>query len=452
MKDDWDRRAREDASYYVAFGRRRQSPEEFFASAADVLSLLRAEYPRIATGRPLHEARAVEIGCGPGRLLVPLSADFGEIQGFDVSGQMVQLARKNLADHPNARATQCSGSDIPAVADSSVDFVYSYAVFQHIPDREAILNYLRESVRVMLPGGLLVCQVHGLQPGVPDVGAAKPGWSLRACVEEAFSGERPPDDPDTWSGVRFTPEELAAFCTANGLELLAFRGIATQYLWMVARKPVAVSSPTVPAKIARITNAYTSDTVIPRAGVFASATLWVRGLASAVDLNAIHVRVDGTPVRACYVGEPDAGQLRQVNVFLPPGLRTGTIAVELLVDGAPAAPATTMRVGPSPPLVPRLVRLSDGIDLLHHGRVKRDTLKLQIEELRARSVADARERGEFSFNGHPMPVDDVLCIDPRLRLFEFNVRLPDDTAAGPGVLEFRLGRQALPPVGVIVER
>ena len=36
MREDWNRRALEDASYYVAFGRRGQSEEEFFATGVDL--------------------------------------------------------------------------------------------------------------------------------------------------------------------------------------------------------------------------------------------------------------------------------------------------------------------------------------------------------------------------------------------------------------------------------
>ena len=46
MRDDWDRRAREDASYYVAFGRRGQGREEVFATAVEVLRTLREEFRR----------------------------------------------------------------------------------------------------------------------------------------------------------------------------------------------------------------------------------------------------------------------------------------------------------------------------------------------------------------------------------------------------------------------
>jgi len=40
MRNDWEGRAREDASYYVAFGRRNQDSEEFFASGAEALTAI----------------------------------------------------------------------------------------------------------------------------------------------------------------------------------------------------------------------------------------------------------------------------------------------------------------------------------------------------------------------------------------------------------------------------
>jgi hypothetical protein len=43
MRSDWNRRAREDANYYVAFGRRGQSEEEFQATAGGVVRNLERE-------------------------------------------------------------------------------------------------------------------------------------------------------------------------------------------------------------------------------------------------------------------------------------------------------------------------------------------------------------------------------------------------------------------------
>ena len=47
MRADWNERAGEDAYYYVAFGRRDQDDEEFFATAADVVRGLTAELKRL---------------------------------------------------------------------------------------------------------------------------------------------------------------------------------------------------------------------------------------------------------------------------------------------------------------------------------------------------------------------------------------------------------------------
>ncbi len=165
MRENWDRRAREDAQYYVAFGRRKQSREEFFASAADVLRALKQEFRRFPPGSDFTTLSALEIGCGPGRLMLPLSEVFGQIAGVDVSGEMIALAGVNLAAASNATVVQNSGADLSGFADESIDFCYSYAVFQHIPEKEIVWSYLRDACRVLKKGGLLKFQLSGLPAG-----------------------------------------------------------------------------------------------------------------------------------------------------------------------------------------------------------------------------------------------------------------------------------------------
>src|SRR5215208_2054844 len=97
MRADWNERAGEDANYYVAFGRREQDDAEFFSTAADVVKGFEGELKRLR-GRDA----ALEIGCGPGRLMRPLAKHFGEIHGVDVSDEMIRLARERLRGAPNA--------------------------------------------------------------------------------------------------------------------------------------------------------------------------------------------------------------------------------------------------------------------------------------------------------------------------------------------------------------
>jgi len=132
----------------------------------------------------------------------PLSQRFGEIHGVDVAGEMIRRARANLAGVPNAYAHASSGADLAGFADDFFDFVYSYAVFQHIPEREIVFNYLREAWRVMKPGAIFRAQFNGL----PETARSY----------------------DTWSGVRIQAEELARFALAPDFQLLALEGAAPQ--------------------------------------------------------------------------------------------------------------------------------------------------------------------------------------------------------------------------------
>ena len=47
MRAEWNARAREDAKYYVAFGRRDQDDDEFFGTGADVMRELTLELKRV---------------------------------------------------------------------------------------------------------------------------------------------------------------------------------------------------------------------------------------------------------------------------------------------------------------------------------------------------------------------------------------------------------------------
>src|ERR1700722_13336903 len=210
MRADWNERAREDAHYYVAFVGRDQDEAEFHATATDVLRSIEAQFKRLPAKANRRAWRALEIGCGPGRLVKPLSRHFGEIHGVDVSDEMIRLARERLADIPHAHFHATNGASLAQFADDSFEFIYSYAVFQHIPSRDVVLEYMREIRRLLKPGGVF----HG-----------------------QFNGVAPPGDADTWSGVSFSADDLHAFTRENGLQLLNLEGEHTQYLWKTRLKP-----------------------------------------------------------------------------------------------------------------------------------------------------------------------------------------------------------------------
>jgi SAM-dependent methyltransferase len=457
MRDDWDRRAREDAQYYVAFGRRKQSREEFFASAADVLRVLKGELRRFPPDTDFTKLSALEIGCGPGRLMLPLSEVFGRIAGVDVSGEMIALARENLSAASNAAARQNTGADLSEFANESIDFCYSYAVFQHIPDKEVVWSYLREACRVLKKGGLLKFQVSGLPAG-EQVNAYPPrnGWSLRGAVPHVARASAKDSPAGTWRGVSFRPEELAHFADNENLQLLAMDGFGTQYLWFTARKPKAVSAAapapqTAPARIVQVTNTMTADAVVPHSGRYASASLWViglDGLDASADLNSLAVDVGGTMTAPSFIGKHVWKGPTQVNFYLPPGVRSGIVPVSLRLSGLLVSNQAPMRVIGPGPWVPKLLGVSDGVNLLSQLNVASRTIKVNIEEVDVSSAEELLQLVEANLDGKPVLKIEAFAVDPLPRRYELNLVVPEQFEAGLHQLNIRVGGRHFPAVPI----
>jgi SAM-dependent methyltransferase len=124
-----------------------------------------------AYGLPLHTRRALDFGCGLGRLTRALSSRFESCVGVDVSSRMIDEARRINAGVPNCTFVVNDGPDLADQPTGSFDLVYSHLVLQHVPSRRAILRYVGELGRVLCEGGLLAFQIpthipmlHRLQP------------------------------------------------------------------------------------------------------------------------------------------------------------------------------------------------------------------------------------------------------------------------------------------------
>lgn len=208
MRRDWDERARENARFYVNTERTDWTDAEFFASGErTVAEEVLTDMINICQGREPSAMRIIEIGCGAGRITRALAKRFGEVYAVDVSGEMVAQARQACAGLPNARFFQNNGMDLSILPDIGYDFAFSTIVFQHIPSREIIVNYVREVGRLLKPGALFKFQVQG---------------------DSSISTE--PDD--TWLGVPFSDEQACAMAEACGFEPRYRHGAGEQYFWL----------------------------------------------------------------------------------------------------------------------------------------------------------------------------------------------------------------------------
>ena len=414
MRDDWNRRAREDAHYYVAFGRRDQDHDEFFETAREIFVALESELLRLPPNPNPRSRRALEIGCGPGRLMKPMSRHFGEIHGVDVSDEMIARARVNLQDIRHAHPHATSGADLSPFADDSFEFVYSYAVFQHIPSREVVMQYLHEARRVLKPGGVLRCQLNGLDKTAKSY--------------------------DTWSGVRIGADELRRFASENDMQLLALEGARTQYMWTTMRKQPAGWRARIQrtrARILRVTNAQNSEPLVPRKGPFAAFTILFENLPPDCDLAALQVLVGGRDATPSYVGIPERDGLQQVNVLLGAVDRTGILPLEVLWNGQPLCEPATVRIIPQGPFVPHVWAISDGINVMSESRITSGLLKVTVEETDEPEAFTAELAGVYASNY------DIFCVDPSLPRYEINFNVPSGVPSGNHELRMWLGNRLL---------
>jgi SAM-dependent methyltransferase len=157
MTDErWEEFAREDAEYYVLTGiGRAPGPEarrEFFASGEAEAERILATCGSHLDGREL----AIEIGCGVGRVALPIARRFTRVIGVDVSPTMLKKLAENAARAEVA--VEPVLADEPWDERGQADLVYSVLVFQHIDDFEAIARYVRRIARALKRTGIAYVQ------------------------------------------------------------------------------------------------------------------------------------------------------------------------------------------------------------------------------------------------------------------------------------------------------
>lgn len=110
--------------------------------------------------------RALDFGCGVGRLALPLASICESVVGVDVSDAMLAEARKNAQNMGKTNAKFVSSDDALSQVEGTFDLLNSLIVFQHIPPErgEVILGQLIDRLR---EGGVGALQfTYGFESGV----------------------------------------------------------------------------------------------------------------------------------------------------------------------------------------------------------------------------------------------------------------------------------------------
>ena len=100
--------------------------------------------------------QGVDLGCGIGRLTIPLSRACERIAGVDISEVMLHEARRNAASHGVTNATFVSSPTYfgnRSGEQPRPDFIHSYIVLQHIPP-PAGMWIIQSLLERLVPGGV----------------------------------------------------------------------------------------------------------------------------------------------------------------------------------------------------------------------------------------------------------------------------------------------------------
>jgi SAM-dependent methyltransferase len=209
----WERFAESDPYRYILTSMKSNDPREFWQSGertvrTELLPTVQASAVRTIVG--------LEVGCGVGRLALPLARHFNEVVGVDISQGMVHRA-KSFAQHNgigNVSFFSISGPEdfLSRVGNyaASCDFIYSLLVFQHIPDPAVIQGYL-QVIRILLhESGVAYLQF--------DTRPQTLAYRLKTNLPDSLL-------PLFWRRgirrIRRSPEEIAASIRHAGLGIVA---------------------------------------------------------------------------------------------------------------------------------------------------------------------------------------------------------------------------------------
>ena len=161
QRREWDELARLDPMWAVMSAPERRfgrwDADEFFATGEREVAALLARGREL--GVPAQEEDALEFGCGLGRVTRALAKRYDRAVGVDISTQMLDQAHRLNAGVANIEFLHNDTGDLSVLGDRRFDLVYSRHVLQHLPTRDLVARSIRELVRRVRPGGLVLIHV-----------------------------------------------------------------------------------------------------------------------------------------------------------------------------------------------------------------------------------------------------------------------------------------------------
>jgi ubiquinone/menaquinone biosynthesis C-methylase UbiE len=135
------------------------------------------------------KGRLLEIGCGPAVMTPELLAMGFEVQGIDVSSEMVRRAGQRMAGHPLEKRCRFALGDVERLQYPSNTFnaVVCMGVLEYLPRYGRALG---EMCRVLVPGGVVVLTLPNRASAYH---VARSGYAALRSLERQLRGRVAPE-------------------------------------------------------------------------------------------------------------------------------------------------------------------------------------------------------------------------------------------------------------------
>jgi hypothetical protein len=205
-------------------------------------------------------------------------------------------------------------------------------------------------------------------------------------------------------------------------------------MWTTFRKPLAEAAHYEPARVVvkAVTSAGGPEPRVPARGRDAAVSLWVDGMPGSASLADCSVWFGNREQLGCYLSPVAENGGCQLNARLPDGLTPGQYEVQLKVRSQPVADAHRVTVVEPPTHAPRVLSVTDGINLTSRYRVETGGAKVLIEDLPDPAGVS------FTIAGRPAEFVQYECKDPITSTWEFAFHLAHKTARGRQLLNVRV--------------
>jgi len=130
--------------------------EEFFKSGADYIDSV-IKNIRKHIDQKFKINKALDFGCGVGRLVLPLANLSHQVTGVDVSDSMLNEAKNNCKTRSIDNVIFITADDTLSSLPGKYDFIHSFIVFQHIPAERGLRIFDNLIAHLEKEG---VCVVH----------------------------------------------------------------------------------------------------------------------------------------------------------------------------------------------------------------------------------------------------------------------------------------------------